>query len=385
MKIALLGTRGIPARYGGFETFAEELSGRLARRGHHVTVYCRSHYAAPGLRSCRGAGLVVLPTIRSKHLDTPVHTLLSCLHLAAHGADAAIFCNAANAVFTIGARILGVPTILNVDGLERNRRKWGRAARAWYRYSERLSTLCPDAVVSDARVIQRYYRERYALDTQYIAYGAPREPVRTHAALDRLGLRPREYLLYVSRFEPENNALLVVREFERAETNKKLVMVGDAPYAEAYIKRVRATRDDRIVFPGALYGTPYAELQSHCFGYVHATEVGGTHPALVEALGRRCAVLYLDTPENREVAGQAGLAFTARLGSLQSRVDELCAASAETLGRLREDAGREALARFNWEAVTDEYERLLHRLAGRDRPRRDLPEYSSGFNRPAAA
>lgn len=365
MRIALLGTRGIPGRYGGFETFAEELSARLVRRGHEVTVYCRSHYAAPGLRACRGAGLVVLPTIRSKHLDTPVHTLLSCLHLAACRTDAAIFCNAANAVFTIGARILGIPTILNVDGLERNRRKWGRAARAWYRYSERLATLCPDAVVSDAQVIQRYYRECYGLETTYVAYGAPSGPVHTNEVLEQLGLRPREYFLYVSRLEPENNAHLVVREFERSATNRTLVMVGDAPYAEAYIKRVRATEDDRIVFPGAVYGTAYAELQSHCLGYIHATEVGGTHPALVEALGRRCAVLYLDTPENREAAGIAGLPFTARPGSLCARVDELCAASADTLGNLRADAGREAAARYDWEAVTDEYERLLRQLASR--------------------
>lgn len=366
MRIALLGTRGIPGRYGGFETFAEELSARLVGRGHQVTVYCRSHYAAPGLRSCRGAGLVVLPTIRSKHLDTPVHTLLSCLHLAARRTDAAIYCNAANAVFTVGARILGIPTILNVDGLERNRRKWGCAGRAWYRYSERLSTLCPDAVVSDAQVIERYYRERYGLETTYIAYGAPRGPVHTRRVLGELGLRPREYLLYVSRFEPENNALLVVREFERSATDKTLVMVGDAPYAEAYIQRVRATGDGRIVFPGAVYGTAYAELQSHCLGYIHATEVGGTHPALVEALGRRCAVLYLDTPENREAAGTAGLPFTARPGELRARVDELCDASAATLARLRGDAGREAAARYDWEAVTDEYERLLQQLAGRD-------------------
>lgn len=366
MRVALLGTRGIPGRYGGFETFAEELAARLAGRGHQVTVYCRSHYAVPGLRACRGADLVVLPTIRSKHLDTPVHTLLSCLHLVARGTDAAIFCNAANAVFTVGARVLGIPTILNVDGLERKRRKWGRAARAWYRYSERLSTFCPEAVVSDAQVIQRYYRERHGLDTTYIAYGAPCGPVDTTAVLEKLGLRPREYLLYVSRFEPENNALLVVREFERSGTNRTLVMVGDAPYAEPHIERVRATRDARIVFPGAIYGTAYAELQSHCLAYIHATEVGGTHPALIEALGRRCAVLYLDTPENREAAGTAGLPFTAAPGSLRARVDESCHASAATLGKLRANAGREADARYDWEAVTDEYERLLRRLAGRD-------------------
>ena len=145
MRIALLGTRGIPANYGGFETFAEELSARLVQRGHQVTVYCRAHHAKAGLSEFRGAQLVVLPTIRTKHLDTPVHSALSCLHLLTRGAEAAIFCNGANAVFTYWPRLLGIPTVLNVDGLERKRKKWGRTARAWYRFSERLATLCPDA------------------------------------------------------------------------------------------------------------------------------------------------------------------------------------------------------------------------------------------------
>ena len=361
MRIALLGTRGIPANYGGFETFAEELSARLAARGHEVTVYCRAHYARSDLRTCRGADLVVLPTIRSKHLDTPLHSCLSCLHLLARGADAAIFCNGANAVFTCWTRLLGIPTILNVDGLERQRRKWGRAARAWYRFSERLATLCPNVVVSDARTIQRYYRERHALQTRFVAYGATGRAVESRAALEALGLQPQEYFLYVSRFEPENNALLVVEEFERSSTDRKLVMVGDAPYARAYIARVKAAASSRVVFPGAVYGAGYAQLQSHCLGYVHATEVGGTHPALVEALGRGCAVLYLDTPENREVAGEAGLVFTGRRGSLRKRLEELCTAEAQRLRGLREAAEREA-ARFDWEAVTDSYEAILRGL-----------------------
>ncbi len=364
MRIALLGTRGIPANYGGFETFAEELSACLVKRGHHVTVYGRSHYARQGLREFRGAQLAVLPTIRTKHLDTPVHSALSCLHLLRHGADAAIFCNGANAVFTYWPRLLGIPTVLNVDGLERNRKKWGVAARAWYRFSERLATLCPDAVVTDARVIQDYYFERHGLKTHFIAYGTSRDTATTTAMLDELGLQPRNYLLYVSRFEPENNALLVVKEFEQSKTDCKLVMVGDAPYAASYIEKVKSTQDTRITFAGAVYGTGYRELQSHCLGYVHATEVGGTHPALVEAMGRGCAVLYLDTPENREVAGGSGLPFTAGPGALRARIEQLAAADPQCLQALRDAGVREAKARYDWETVADGYERILENLAG---------------------
>ena len=368
MKIALLGTRGVPACYGGFETFAEELSARLAQRGHEVSVYCRSHYAREGLDAWRGARLVVLPTIRTKHLDTAAHTALSCLHLALAGADAAILCNGANAAFSCWPRALGIPTVLNVDGLERKRRKWNRAARAWYSLSERLSGLCPDAVVTDARTIQRYYRERHALATHYIPYGSPAAEVGTTRKLDELGLTPGEYFLYVSRFEPENNALLVVEEFERSRSARKLVMVGDAPYSAAYIARVRSTRDPRVVFTGPVYGEGYAELQSHCHAYVHATEVGGTHPALVEAMGRRCALLYLDTPENREVTGSAGLPYSARPGSLRARIEQVTEASDSEMDELRARAASEAKARYDWESVTDRYESLLAGLVRRHRP-----------------
>ncbi len=365
MRIALLGTRGIPANYGGFETFAEEISTRLARRDHEVTVYCRSHYASQGSRLWRGVRLVVLPTIRTKYLETAVHTALSFLHLALRGADAIILCNGANTVLCCWSRVLGMPTVLNVDGLEHKRRKWNRAARSWLRFSERLATLCPDEVVTDARVIQHYYGERYELATSFIPYGAPTGRTTTKAKLEELGLEPDGYFLYVGRFEPENNALLVAEEFRKSACDRKLVMVGDAPYAADYIRRVKATQDPRILFTGPIYGHGYAELQSHCRAYIHATEVGGTHPALVEAMGRRCVVLYLNTPENREVASEAGLAFTDRPGSLSKRIEEVAVARPELLGSLREAALREAAERYDWNTVTDEYERLLYSLASR--------------------
>lgn len=365
MNIALLGMRGVPANYGGFETLAEELGARLAARGHAVTVYCRAHYSGAAGRTYRGMRRVVLPSVRRKHLDTPVHTLLACLHLCFRRQDAALLCNGANAVFAFWPRLAGVPTVLHVDGLERKRRKWGWAGQAWYGWSERLASLCPDAVVTDARCIARYYQDRYGLATRFIAYGAAREAVPATRKLDELGLRPGGYFLYVSRFEPENNAHLVVEEFRRSGSKRPLVMVGDAPYAAAYIARVKGVRDPRIVFPGAIYGAGYRELQAHCLAYVHATEVGGTHPALVEAMGRGCAVLYLDTPENRETVGAAGLPFGPGPGSLRARIDGLEAAAPARLRQFREAARREAERRYDWEAVTDEYEQLLAQAAGR--------------------
>ena len=363
MRIALLGTRGIPANYGGFETFAEELSTRLAARGHDVSVYCRTNNVETRASSWRGVRLVHLPTIPHKYFDTLAHTALSTIHLLFRRADVALYCNGANAIFTLAPRLTGIPVALNVDGLERNRKKWNALAKAWYRFSERLSTRLPNAVVTDARVIEEYYRERYGLRSHMIAYGADLGRVETTEALDKLGLEPGGYFLYVSRMEPENNALLVVEAFAKTRTSKKLVMVGDAPYAAEYIAQVRATKDPRILFPGAIYGQGYRELQSHCAAYVHATEVGGTHPALIEAMGRGAPTLYLETPENQEVAGICGVGFPKSPEELARSIDEVSEASPARLEELSRAAASETEQRYDWECVADRYEELLRTLA----------------------
>ncbi len=361
MRVALLGTRGIPANYGGFETFAEELSVRLAQRGHQVTVYCRSNNISYTEPAYRGVRLVRLPTIAHKYFDTIAHTFLSTLHLLVHPHEVALYCNGANAVFTVLPRLAGMPALLNVDGLEKNRKKWNALARAWYAFSERLTTLFPTAVITDARSIARYYLDRYGQATHFIPYGAPTGPVETREALDRFGLAPEGYWLYVSRMEPENNALLVVKAFERTSVDSRLVMVGDAPYAHDYIRQVRQTRDPRILFTGGVYGRGYHELQAHSFAYIHATEVGGTHPALIEAMGRGRCALYLDTPENAEVAGEAGIRFEASEASLAATIERIAAMPAEERHRRGQAALERVRADYNWETVTDQYERLLKR------------------------
>lgn len=358
MRFALLGTRGIPARYGGFETFAEELSTRLAARGHHVTVYCRARYPEPAYR---GVHLIYLPTVRHKYTDTLVHSGLSTLHSLGSNYHAVLYCNAANAVFTWMPRARGMPVALNVDGLERHRKKWNRAAKAWYRVSEWLATWMPNIVVTDAQAIADYYREKYQRDSVMIPYGAELGPVGTDAVLGQLGLERRKYFLYVSRMEPENNALLVRESFERVATGHQLALIGDAPYAAEYIARVHDTRDPRVVMPGAIYGSGYGELGSHCFAYIHATEVGGTHPALIEAMGRGALTLYLDTPENAEVAGGAGLPFTH--DNLTRVIETTLRMREEERESWRSKAMERVRSRYSWDAVTSAYEKLLMGLS----------------------
>ncbi|MFN7935486.1 MAG: DUF1972 domain-containing protein [Bryobacteraceae bacterium] len=357
LRIAILGTRGIPARYGGFETFAEELSKRLVARGHSVRVYCRARHTS---QEFQGVQLVYLPTLRHKYFDTLAHTAVSTFHLLFHPVDIALYCNAANAIYTWMPRLRGIPVALNVDGLERKRKKWNKLAQAWYLLSERLSTWFPTRAISDAEQIADYYRQRYHTETTFIPYGAPLGKVNTFQALKDLGLEPDRYFLYVTRFEPENHPLLVREAFEAVDTSVKLALIGDAPYAAEYIRRVRDTRNPRVLLPGAIYGDGYRELQSHCLAYVHATEVGGTHPALIEAMGRGCVVLYLNTPENHEVAGGVGIPFEPeQLTDKMKQVLRMTESEREQWGR---KAMERVAERYSWDSVTTSYERLFLEL-----------------------
>ena len=366
MKIAILGTRGIPANYGGFERFAEECATGLVERGHEVTVYGRSHYIPRSLHRYRNVRLVVLPTLRWKYTDTVVHTFLSVLHAVPERYDAMVICNAANAIHAIVPRLFGVPVALNVDGIERRRKKWGWLGRGYYWISERLSTWIPSAIITDALVIERYYRERYGARSMFIPYGATTHKISSRETLERLGLTPGEYFLYVSRLEPENNAHRVVAAFEQVCTEKRLVLVGDAPYSRLYIEGLKRTRDPRILFPGAIHGSGYWELQANAFCFIHAKEVGGTHPALVEAMGQGNIVVANVTPENLEIMGDTGLMYRMDdCDDLARRLQDV-ADHPEKYASLKEAAVERIQQTYSWDRVVTQYEDLLASLvAGR--------------------
>jgi glycosyltransferase involved in cell wall biosynthesis len=364
MRIAILGTRGIPASYGGFETFAEHLSTRLVARGHEVTVYCRAHYVSPRQLEYHGVRLKVLPTIRHKYFDTVVHSFLSAVHAVSSRFDAALICNAANAPFAPILRLTGTPVAINVDGLEHKRKKWGWMGRRYYLAAERLATILPNVMVTDAQVIQDYYLARYNAPSKMITYGSEVERRPDRAAVRRWRTEPNRYVLYVSRLEPENNAHLVIEAFKKVRTAYRLLIVGDAPYAHDYIKdlKARARGDKRIVFTGFVFGQDYRALQQNAYCYVHATEVGGTHPALLEAMGYGNCVLTLATPENIEAIGDAGIAYADEFDLAEKLQRVLRDGSLVQSYRNR---AQERVRRFyDWDRVVDQYERLFAELTG---------------------
>lgn len=370
MRIAILGTRGIPANYGGFETFAEHLSTRLVARGHDVTVYCRAHYVSPRELEFQGVKLKVLPTIRHKYFDTIIHTFLSALHAVPERYDAALICNAANAPFASILRLTGTPVALNVDGLEHKRKKWNSIARRYYLMAERLATILPTRTVTDARVIQEYYLDRYRAASTMIAYGAEVER-RPDPLVRRWRVEPNRYVLYVSRLEPENNAHLVIEAFKRVRTAHKLLIVGDAPYAREYINdlKARARRDRRILFTGFVFGRDYRTLQQNAYCYIHATEVGGTHPALLEAMGFGNCVLTLAAPENIEAIGDAGIAYTDE-NDLAEKLQRVLR-DGSLVQSYRNRAQARVLEYYDWDYVVDQYERLFAEMAGLPVPEAD--------------
>jgi glycosyltransferase involved in cell wall biosynthesis len=365
MKLAILGTRGVPPNYGGFETFAAELGTRLVQRGHEVTVYCRANAEETLLSeqaTWNGIRRIVLPALGHKYLETVSHSFLSALDALRRDFDAVLVCNAANAFVLPLLRAARIPVAINVDGIERKRRKWNLLGRAVYATGEAFSVSFANAVIADAHVIADYYREQHGIAPVMIPYGAEFPDEEDTDVLARLDLEPRNYILYVSRFEPENNPLEVVQAYEKLQGAPPLVMVGKGLYASGLVRELESHASDRVLFPGAIYGADYRTLQRNALIYVQATEVGGTHPAMIEAMASGGAVLANGTPENREVGGDAA-------GYFELRPEESLSASLrEWLSNslIREDfrsrARSRAGERYSWETVTDQYQSLLGQL-----------------------
>lgn len=373
MRIAMIGTRGVPARYGGFETCLEEVGARLVDRGHDVTVYCRDtgpvaaddrddRTARPPEH--RGMRLVWLPAMRRKTLETLSHTALSVGHALLHRPDAAFVFNAANAPLLPLLRARGIPFATHVDGLEWKRAKWSGLGARYYRTAEAVAVRTSPALIADAVGIQDYYTRRFGARTDHIAYGAPVLDAPGSDGLDRLALEPHAYHLVVARFEPENHVDMAVRAFRRSGARHPLVVVGSAPYADAHTARIRelAADDVRVRLLGPVWDQRLLDqLYANALTYVHGHSVGGTNPSLLRAMGAGAATSAFDVCFNREVLGEHGRYFSG-----PDELARLCA-EAEADPRATVRRGQEQIAsldRYTWHGVADRYEALAARLAG---------------------
>ena len=358
----MIGTRGVPARYGGFETAIEEVGRRLADRGHRVLVYSRNPDASTPLpRTYRGMRVVELPAMRRRSLETLSHTGASITHLLSRiHPDVAFVFNSANSLFLPALRAARIPVATHVDGLEWKRGKWGPTGQRYYRAAEAAAVRFSDALIADARGIADYYAQEFSAPTELIAYGAPQ----VAALTDRLGeldVSAREYHLVVARFEIENHVDVIVDGYTRSPARLPLVVVGSAPYADEYTRRIASLADARVRLLGGVWDQELLDqLYTGALVYYHGHSVGGTNPSLLRALGSGAAVDAFDVSFNREVLGGAGRYWT--------DADDVAAlvASAEADPAAHLERGGLSLERarlYDWDEVADRYEALARRLA----------------------
>ncbi len=362
-SIAFLGSRGVPARYSGFEVVVEELGKRLAARGHDVTVYNRLPHFGPPQPVWEGMRIIGLPTIPTKNLDTIVHTTLSMLDALRKKYDIIYLCGVGNAILGNLARWRGMKVIINVDGADFRRKKWRGFARSWLQRSERWATNSADAIIADNATIADRYEKHYGTRPEHLSYGLTVRDEPVHGGeLARWGLKPDGYFLYVSRLTPENEAELLLRAYRETPDPLPLVLVGGDPYEHAYRRTLESLATDRVIFTGLRFAEAYIELSQNARAFVMPATIEATRLVLLDQLGMGKAIIYRDCPATREVLGDAGIPFGPE-NPVQSLAGKLAWAKEHPAECAA--AGRQARQRaeiFRWETVLECYEEIFRRI-----------------------
>ena len=366
-KIALIGTRGVPANYGGFETCVEEVGRRLVERGHSVTVYCRASYYKDKPATYEGMDLVYLPTMKRRSLETLFNAVRTLYHASRRPFDVLMVFGVTAGPILFLPKLFGKKVAINTDGLEWKRAKWGPLAKSYFKLAEWFLSRFADRVVTDSPLLKEYYKDRYGVDSTCIAYGAPIKESRKPELIEGLGLKPGEYFLQVTRFEPENNPLLTVQAYNKLDTDKKLVLVGGVKYESEYSRRIKNEATDRVLMPGFIYDQDLlTELWCNSYAYIHGNEVGGTNPALLQSMAHGAFVISVDVPYNREVLGEGGIFYEKSSEGLTEKM-RWALENPSKLGTYKKHALERIEERYTWEGITDKYEVLFEGLVqGKD-------------------
>jgi len=356
LKVAIMGAKGYPYVYGGYDTLVKELGERLQARGVQVRVYNHRSLFPTRPRFVNGIECIYTPALETKSLTQLSHTFFSMLHACFSDVDVIFVVNSGNGPFGWIARIFGKPTAINVDGLEWLRPKWKGWGARYFKWASKMATRTFNQIINDSDEMRRVYLEEFQKDSVVIAYGAnPKEDVED-SPLQTWKLHSREYYLIVGRLIPDNNADLIIEGFLQSKSNKPLVIVGDAPFSDAWAQQVKKQEGPRVLFTG--YVTDplvLASLYSHCYAYFHGHEFGGTNPAMLKALGYGCAILALNTPFNQEMLqnGKHGWYFEKTSAAVQQLVEKAESGAAE-LQELRQTARQGLTEKYSWDRVTDQ-------------------------------
>ena len=288
--------------YGGYETFVKELSERLVKQGVEVTVYCQSNLFVSKPKSVNGINLIYIPTVKLKSLNQLLHSFLSMFHVTFSKVDVVLVVNLAAGPLGWLPRLLGKKTIINTDGLEWKRPKWKGLGSKYFYFGAWCATKFYNALVSDAEAIRQVYLKKFNANSEVIAYGAPQFKEISNKALEKFKLEDQSYYLIAGRLIPDNNADFIVKEFLKSNSSMKLVVVGDVPYQDDYANNLKVLASDKLIFTGYVKNQDdLLSLYQHCFVYVHGHEFGGTNPAMLKEMAKRCAILALNTCFNQEM------------------------------------------------------------------------------------
>jgi glycosyltransferase involved in cell wall biosynthesis len=369
MKIGMVGFRGIPHSYGGNEEFILHLGPRLAAAGHEVIVYCRSGLFDDRAPFYKGVRRVFLPTVEHKSLGQFLHAGLAMIAAVNDGVDLVFIQTLPSAPHSVIPWIFRKPIVVNVDGLEWLRDKWGPIGKSYYRLARDIALHTADELVNDSEVLRQYYLQHYNHDSTFVPYGSEFETSETPELLDRWGLHAGQYFLVISRLVPENNIDMIVRAYKRLDTAKPLIIAGSANFESEWVTGLRDGETDMVRFIGHVFDRrELVELQCNCFAYIHGHSIGGTNPSLVRALGCGNCVVAFASPYNCEVlTGDDGSMFG------ETFVDEkdlVCAMS-----RLEEDPdlvtrhrtrSRDRVSQaYTWDQIAKSYEELFQRVIER--------------------
>ena len=354
--ISIIGVKGYPYVYGGYETFVKQISDRLIKN-YNITVYCHRGLFSNRPKNVNGINLIYVPSIETKILSQPIHSFFSIIHACFSKSDIILVVNSANGPFGLLTKLFRIPTAINVDGLEWLRPKWKGLGSVYFKWASKMATLFYDQIINDSDEMRKVYLDLFKRDSKVIAYGADIRKSEFPDLINEWNLKKREYYLVIGRLIPDNNADLIIKGFLKSSSKKKLVIVGDVTYKDSYASNLKKINDKRLIFTGYVKDQNIlAELYHNCFVYVHGHEFGGTNPTMIKAMAYGCAILALDTVFNQEMLqnGKFGIFFKKELLSITNMID-YCEKEKLIIDKFRSESVNGITKKYDWDFVTSQY------------------------------
>ncbi len=361
LKIAIIGSRGYPYVYSGYETLVKELAERLVNSGHHVRVYCHSSLFTKKPKFVNGIELIYTPSVETKFLSQFTNSFFSFFHVCFSKNDIVFVVNSANGPFGILTKIFRKKTCINVDGLEWLRPKWKGLGSIYFSFASKFATIFFDSVITDSIAMKNIYQKKFKTSSTVIAYGSTMTSNNSFELLKKYNIKKNKFYLIVGRLIPDNNSQLIIESFIKSKSNKKLVIVGDVPYRDNYANKIKKINSERLIFTGYINcQNKLTQLYKNCYGYIHGHEYGGTNPTMINALDLNCNIIALNTKFNREMlSNKKVIFFEKKIDSIKNSILQF----EEEFNILKNKNSKYKLPSiYNWDYIANQYLKLFYEL-----------------------